>query len=270
MAKLSKNTSRQAASEVQNSTALRTAARVGYAVNGLLHILIGAIALSVAFGGGGEADQGGALGQLADNPLGVAVHWVIVVGLWGLGLFQLLEAALVRGTDKDAWTDRAKEAGKGVAYLAIGFTAFSYATGGGSDSSSQTQSLSAQLLANPGGVVLLVLLALGVIAIGVYFVVKGVTSTFLRDITRPAGAVGRATETIGKTGYIAKGIAIGVVGILFAVAAFTADPEQATGLDGALKSLASLPFGVVVLSVVALGLIAYGVYCFIRARYARL
>lgn len=258
------------ASALQNSRPLRIAARVGHAVNGLLHILIGVIALGVASGGGGQADQGGALGQLAQNPAGVAVLWVVVVGLWGLGLFQLLEAALVRGTDKDAWADRAKEGGKGIAYLAVGFTAFGYATGGGSDSSAQTQSLSGQLLATPGGVVLLVVLALAVIGIGAYFVVKGARSTFLEDISRPGGAAGRVTELLGTVGYIAKGIAIGVVGILFLVAAFTADPDEATGLDGALKALAGLPFGAVVLTVVALGLIAYGVYCFVRARYARL
>lgn len=270
MARVDGDAPRQAASGIQNSRALRTVARVGYAVNGLLHILIGGIALGVAFGGGGSADQGGALGGLAENPLGVAVLWIVVVGLWGLGLFQLLEAALVRGSDRDAWLDRAKEAGKGIAYLAIGFTAFGYATGGGSDSSGQTQSLSAQLLASPGGVIALVALAVGVIAIGVYFVVKGAKKSFLADISRPSGTVGRGTEVMGQVGYIAKGIAVAVVGILFGIAAITADPNEATGLDGALRSLTELPFGVAVLTAVALGLIAYGVYCFIRARYARL
>lgn len=270
MPKIDPKNPQQTASTVQNSRAVRTAARVGYAVNGLLHILIGAIAIGVAFGGGGEADQGGALAQLASAPLGAAVLWIVVVGLWGLGLFQVLEAALVRGTDKDAWVERAKEGGKGIAYLAIGFSAFGYASGGGGDSAEQTQSLSAQLLATPGGVVLLVLLAIAVLAIGVYFVVKGVRKKFLDDITRPAAATGQGVETIGVIGYSAKGVAIGVVGILFAVAAFTADAEQASGLDGALKALAELPFGSVILAAVALGLIAYGVYCFVRARFARL
>ncbi|MET1052246.1 MAG: DUF1206 domain-containing protein, partial [Mycetocola sp.] len=109
-----------------------------------------------------------------------------------------------------------------------------------------------------------------VLAVGVYFVVKGVKKKFLEDITAPGGQTGRTVTRLGQVGYIAKGVAIAVVGILFGVAAFTHDPSEATGLDGALKSLAQLPLGPVILAVVALGLIAYGVYCFARARYARL
>jgi hypothetical protein len=261
---------RRSASRLQDSRPLRGLARVGFAMNGLLHVLIGAIALGVASGGGGEADQGGALGQLAARPGGAAVLWVVVVGLWALGLFQLLEAALVRGGDKEAWAERAKEGGKGVAYVAVGVTAFTVARGGSSDSSDQTQSLSSRLLAAPGGVVLLVVLALAVVAIGAWFVVKGVRQKFRADLVVPPGTAGRVTVALGVVGYVAKGVAIAVVGVLFAVAAFTADPEEATGLDGALKALAALPSGVVVLSVVAAGLIAFGVYSVVRARRARL
>lgn len=264
------SSAQNAASRVQDNPAVRTAARVGFAVNGLLHVLIGGIALGVAFGSGGEADQGGALAAVAAAPFGRIVLWVLVVGLWGLALFQVLEAAIVRGTDKEAWAARAKEGGKGVAYLAIGATAFTYARGGSSDSSDQSQSMTAQLLATPGGVVLLVVLALAVIAIGGYFIVKGAKKKFLEDISLPPEPAGRATRMLGTLGYCAKGVAIVVVGVLFAVAAFTADSSGATGLDGALGALAALPFGVVILSVIALGLIAYGVYCFVRARYARL
>ena len=71
-------------------------------------------------------------------------------------------------------------------------------------------------------------------------------------------------------GYVAKGIAIAVVGVLFVAAAVTADPEKAGGLDAALKSLAALPFGTVILWLVGAGLIIYGVFCFARARYARM
>jgi hypothetical protein len=261
---------RGAASNIQDSTIFRGIARGGYAVNGLLHILIGGIAISVATGGGGEADQGGALSSLAANPGGVFVLWVVVIGLWALGLFQLTTAVLVRGTDKDAWAERAKEGGKGVAYIAVGSTALTYALGGSSSSSGDTQSLSATLLASPGGVVLLLLVAAGVAAVGIYFIVKGAKKKFLEDITLPSGTAGRVTKRLGIFGYIVKGVAITVVGILFGVAAVTTDPSAATGLDGALKSLAELPFGAIILGVIAVGLIAYGIYCMVRARYARL
>jgi hypothetical protein len=259
--------SRSLATRLQNSRALKILARGGFAMNGLVHILIGGIALGVAFGGGGEADQGGALGSLAQTPGGTFALWVVAIGLLALGLFQVLEAILVRGTDKDAWVDRAK---KGVAYLAIGGSAAVYATGGSSDSSGQSQGLSSKLLAEPGGVFALILVALAIAAIGVYFIVKGLRKKFLSDIVEPQGPVTTAIEVLGVGGYVAKGVALVVVGALFGVAAITADPSASTGLDGALKSLVALPFGVVILSVVAIGLIFYGVYCFARAKYAQL
>lgn len=261
---------RSAASRLQDNRAFQLAARTGFAVNGLLHLLIGGIALGVAFGSGGEADQGGALSGLASSPGGVFLLWVVAIGLFALGLFQVLEVFLVQGTDKDAWADRAKEGGKAVAYLAIGFSAASVAMGSGSDSSGQTQGITATLLSSPGGVFLVVILGLGVLAVGVYFIVKGAKKKFLQDISAPDGKTGRTIATLGRVGYIAKGIAISVVGILFGVAALTSDPSEATGLDGALKSLVELPLGPVILTVVALGLMAYGVYCFARAKYARL
>jgi len=264
------SSARSAASRLQDNRAFQFAARAGFAVNGLLHLLIGGIALGVAFGSGGEADQGGALQGLASTPGGVFVLWVVAIGLIALGLFQVLETVLVRGTDKEAWVDRAKQGGKAIAYLAIGISAASVALGSGGDSSGQTQSITATLLSTPGGVVLVVLLGVGVLAVGVYFVVKGVKKKFLEDISAPAGKTGRSITTLGRVGYIAKGVAISVVGILFCVAAFTSDPSEATGLDGALKSLADLPLGPAILTVVALGLMAYGVYCFARAKYARL
>jgi hypothetical protein len=262
--------SRSLATRLQNSRALKILARGGFAMNGLVHILIGGIALGVAFGGGGEADQGGALGSLAQTPGGTFALWVVAIGLLALGLFQVLEAILVRGTDKDAWADRAKEGGKGVAYLAIGGSAAVYATGGSSDSSGQSQGLSSKLLAEPGGVFALILVALAIAAVGVYFIVKGLRKKFLSDIVEPQGPITTAIVVLGVGGYVAKGVALVAVGALFGVAAATADPSAATGLDGALKSLVALPFGMAILTVVALGLIFYGVYCFARAKYAQL
>ncbi|WP_353987800.1 DUF1206 domain-containing protein [Ruicaihuangia caeni] len=261
---------RATASRLQDNHAFQLATRTGFAVNGLLHLLIGGIAFGIAFGSGGEADQGGALSGLAASPGGVLVLWVVAIGLLALGLFQVLEALLIRGTDTTAWTGRAKEGGKAIAYLAIGFSAASTAMGSGSDSERQTQGMTSTLLSTPGGVFLVVLLGLGVLAIGVYFIVKGANKKFLRDIAAPAGKAGRSITMLGRIGYFAKGIAIAVVGILFCVAAITSDPSEATGLDGALKSLAELPLGPAILTVVALGLMAYGVYCFARAKYARL
>lgn len=250
----------------RNNHAFQLAARLGFAVNGVLHIAIGAIAAAVAFGNSGEADQSGALGQLAHNPVGMVVLWLLVVGLWALGLF-LLVSAIAGGTKAK---DRVSDAAKAIAYLAVGATAFTFARGGSSSSTQQSTSVSAKLLSAPAGVLLLVVLGLAVVAVGVYFVAKGARKKFLDDLSSPSGPAGRGVEILGVVGYVAKGVAIGVVGILFVVAALTTDAQKASGLDGALKSLAGLPFGVVILLALALGFVAYGIYCFARARWARL
>ena len=265
-------TLKSTASAAQRSPTFRILARAGYVVLGLVHIIIGAIAISVAVGsGGGEADQGGAMEQISRVPFGTVVLWLIVLGLVALGVWQIAEAFLERDPDtKKKWGRRVKEVGTALAYFAIGGTALVYALGGRSDSSQSTTTFSATLLANPGGVVLLVLVGLVILGVGVAFVVRGIRKDFEKHLSLPAGKLGDGIRTLGIVGYVAKGIAIAVVGVLFVVAAVTHDPEKAGGLDAALKSLAALPFGQVILWLVGAGLVIYGIYCFARARYARL
>lgn len=260
-----------AAAAAKNPT-LEKLARVGHAMNGVLHILIGVLAIFVALGSGqGSADQSGALGTVASNPAGVVLLWIMALGLFALGLWQIASAVLARESDsKERWKTRLKEGGKAVAYLAIAFTALRFALGSGTSSSGQTQSFTATLLQAPGGVVLVVLVGLGVAAVGAYFVYSGATERFTREIRVPSGTAGRTAVRLGRIGYIAKGVALVVVGLLFVWAALTADPSRATGLDGALHAIVSLPFGVALLVLVGLGFIAYGAYCFVRAKNAKL
>lgn len=261
-----------AADKAQDSTAFRVAARIGYVVLGLLHLLIGVIAISIATGSGGDtADQSGALGQVAKAPAGMLLLWVIVIGLAALAVWQIAEAVAERDPDtKKQWAHRAKDVGTAVAYAAIAVTAFTVVSGGSSDSGEQSRTMSAQLMATPAGVVVLVVIGLAVAVIGVAFIVRGITKAFMKNISSPGGTAGRGIRTFGMVGYIAKGIAIGVAGILFLVAAFAHDPNAAGGLDAALRSLAGLPFGQIVLWLVGAGLVVYGLFCFARARYARM
>ncbi|MDO9398837.1 MAG: DUF1206 domain-containing protein [Herbiconiux sp.] len=267
------NPAKSAARDVSQSRVFHVLARSGYAMNGLLHVLIGGIAIGVALNGrsSDQADQSGALKQVAETPGGLFVLWIAVVGLFALGLWQVVRAVLAHDPDaKKKWGKRASEAGKGVVYFAIGGTALVFALGGRTDSSSSSRTLSARLLETPGGVFLLVAIGLAVFGAGVGFVSIGIRRTFRKLIRVPAGQAGRAVVTLGVVGYIAKGIALGVVGILFVVAAVLVDPEQASGLDGALTALTQLPFGVVILVAVGLGLIAYGLFLGARTRLARL
>lgn len=263
--------SRSAAARAQRSPAIRAAARGGYAVNGLLNVTIGVLALTVAFSGAsGQPNPSGALTGLAQGPGGQVLIWLIAVGMAALGLWQFASAALEREPDRTRrWSQRAKLIGKGIAYLVIAAVAIRIALRGSGGGSSE-EDLTARALATPGGVILVVAVGLLALGVGVAMVVKGVRRKFLDDITPPAGTLGTVTEALGVVGYIARGVAVGVIGILFITAAFTADPSKAGGLDDALATLSTLPFGQVLLVAIALGFIAYGVYSFVRARYAKL
>lgn len=269
-------TPKAAARAAQDSTPFRVVARVGYVVLGILHIVIGLIAISVATGGGGEADQGGAMEEIQKSPLGLFLLWVITLGLAALAIWQIAEAFLERDPDtKKKWGYRVKFLGTAAAYIAIAITALVSALGGQSDSSESSQSLSAQLLATPAGVFLLVLVGLIVGGVGVAFIIRGITRAFVKHLDLPGGGSaerGAASGIVlfGMVGYIAKGIAVAVTGVLFIVAAFTRDPETAGGLDAALHALATLPYGPIVLWIVGGGLVIYGIFCFGRARYAKM
>ncbi len=259
------------AREARNSSALQLLARLGFAVNGLLHILIGSIALTVAVGAGsGSADQSGALGQLASSPGGVFLLWTVVVGLFALGLWLVISAFLMQGDPKRKWPRRISNLAKAIVYFGLGATAFTFAQGGSSSSTGSTQSASSSLMASPGGVILLFLAGLAVLAVAVYFIYKGAAQKFTSDLAVPSGAVGRTVIALGVVGYIAKGISLGVVAVLIGAAALTHDASKSTGLDGALNALAALPYGTIALVLVGIGLIAYGVYCFVRARRGHL
>lgn len=259
---------KQAASRASDHPALEAAARAGYATSGLLHLLIGWITLQVAFGSSGKnADQSGALASLAQNGFGRLLLWVAVVGFLGLALWQLTDAGVGHpGDDRDAWAGRAKAAGKAVVYLALSWSAFGFARGGSSDSRSQTVDFTASLLEKPGGRVLVFLVGVGVFAVGVYHVYKGWTKKFLQDLVDHPGTW--ATRA-GRVGYVAKGVALDIVAFLFMAAGVHGQAQEASGLDGALKSLRDEPFGTVLLVVMAIGFAAFGLYSFSRAKHAK-
>lgn len=257
-----------AAREAASSDQLRWVARVGYAVSGLLHLLIGWLALQSAFGAGGaSADQSGALSRIAAQPFGEVLLWVGVAGFAALGLIYLSQGV---------WTsqrtgERVKDVAKALVYLALAWTTYGFAAGSGSSSSEQSTDATRRLMEVPGGRVLVGVVGLVVVGVGGYHVVKGARKTFVEDLQGGTGGqLGSAVVRLGVVGYVGKGVALAVVGLLFGAAAWQADPSEATGLDGALDTLRQQPFGAVLLVVVAAGLVAYGLYSFARARYGRI
>jgi hypothetical protein len=122
----------------------------------------------------------------------------------------------------------------------------------------------------PGGRFLVGAAGLAVLAIGAMKVKQGWEKKFTEDMDLPADRHAREVAVrTGQIGSVAKGVAVGLIGVLVVVAAVQFDPGKANGLDPALKTLAGEPFGMFLLAAVALGLAAYGVFCFFDARYHR-
>lgn len=260
------NSAEQAARTASNHPVVENGARVGYAVNAVLHLLIAWLALRVAFGSGGSADQSGALATLASTTGGKVILWVAVAGFALLALWQLVEAVV--GAHGGEASDRLKALAKAVVYAVLAFSSLQFATGGGSSGQSkqQTTDFTQTLMEAPAGRILVGLVGLGILGVGGYHVYKGAKKKFLEDLEEHPGTW---AVYAGQAGYIAKGVALAVVGVLFVVAAVKKSPGKASGLDGALHTLREQPFGTVLLVLVALGLAAFGIYCFARARYAR-
>ncbi len=237
-------------------------ARAGYAVTGVLHLLIAWLGLQVAFGQRGvRADQSGAMALVAGSPFGKVVLVAIVAAFLLLAVWQIGEC--VRGPEAG---DRAKAAAKAVVYLALATGAISFLVGSGSDSRSQARGASATLMDLPFGQVLVVLVGLAVAGVGAYQIRQGWTEKFRRDL---AGSPSRYSIVAGKVGNIARGVAFIVIGAGFVTAGLTHQPSRSRGLDGALRDMVTLPWGQVIVTLVALGFAAYGVYSFSRARHAR-
>lgn len=255
----------------QNSDAVRSLARGGYVASGVLHLLVGWLAVQLALGRpAGQADGSGAFRMLAQMPGGDVVLWAVAVGFAALAVWQLATAFVGVPNTKHQAAARAKSIAKSVLYGVLAATGVRNAQGTGGSGSSE-ESMTAGVLSMPGGIWLVGVAGLIIVAVGAYHVVKGARKKFLRDLTGTGGSSVRPVVVrLGQAGYVAKGIALGVVGGLVVAAAVTTDPSQAGGLDEALRTMRDQPFGMALLLVIGLGIAAFGGYSFARARFARL
>ncbi len=264
-----------AAGRAGNSDALEHLARIGLVAYGLVHLLVAWLALQLAWSGGSgqSADQAGALATLAEQPLGRPLLWLLAVGLVALAAWQAAEGLRWRSqlsssgdARKKAVEKTVKAVAKAVLYTALAVLAVRTATGGGGGGGQQQ---AAGVFGWPAGRWLVGLVGLVVIGVGVYLVNKGVSKKFLEEVDLHSASpqTTRLVTRLGQAGFPAKGVSLGVVGGLLVYAAVTFDPARATGLDGALHTILAAPFGQVLLTLVAIGIAAFGAYCFVRARY---
>lgn len=263
----------QAMDTAREHPAARALVTVGLIAFGIVHLVLGWITLQVAWGGAGgeQADQQGALQQLASTPIGTPLLWVLGIGLLALALWQLGQAISEYTHITDSGKrlrKRVSSGGRTVIYAALGVAALQFALGSGSSGSSnqKKEGMTASLLAAPLGRILVIVVGLVVIGVGVGIAIRGITKKFTEDLT---GGVPPSVIRLGQVGYVAKGAAIAVVGGLFGWAALSYDPSKAGGMDNALKTIASAPLGPYLLTLMALGFAAFGVYCFFWSRRAR-
>lgn len=246
------------------------AVRLGMVAYGIVHLAIAWLGIQLSFGDhSGAASRNGALNQLAQQPWGLVVVWVVAVGMFALVVWKLLEA-FIDSTVEDGATKILKPAtnvGKAIVYGTLGISAVHVATG--SKSKSKTSDYTATLMNQPFGRWLVGIVGLAIIGYGAYLAYRGWSEKFLEhlDPQGRSGDAGRAYRLFGKVGYVAKGIAIAVIGVLFGYAAFDHSAKKSGGLDQALHKVLHQPFGPVLLFAISVGIGCYGLFCFARARH---
>lgn len=250
--------------------------RAGLVAKGVLYGTIAVLSLQVAFpgGGGGETTgKEGAIKTLAEQPLGTFVLVVLTIGLIGYALWRLVQAVVGNG-ETDEKKDAALRAGflaRGLLYISLAVFTVRVVLGAGAEKTGE-QEVTARLLEMPFGVALVVLAGLIMIGVGLYEGYKGVTKRFREhlQIGRMTPTENRAVTRLGTLGLCARAVVFSLIGIFLIRAAITFNPDEAVGIDGALATVAESGPGPLLLGIVALGLLAYAVYCFAEARYARI
>jgi len=264
------------AEQAGDSALLEGLARVGLVALGVVYLLIGWLALQIAWGGtsGGSADKSGALSTVADQPFGKILLWLVAIGMVALALWQASEAiwGYHNRAGKKRFLKQVSSGGTAAVYAALGVSAALVAVGEGSLRTQSPQEATSGVLAWPGGQVIVVVTGLVIIGVGVAGVVKGVKKSFAEEIDTSSlsPTIRTAVAVLGQVGYIARGMALGVVGGLLGYAALTFDAQQAKGLDGAMRTILEQPFGRFLLTAVAVGFASFGVFALLQARYRRM
>jgi hypothetical protein len=253
-------------------------ARGGLVAKGVSYAIVGVLAIQVALGEGGRTtSREGALATIAQNGLGRALLVVLVFGFAAYALWRFVSAFAEREDDDDA-SGKAKNWGKRAGYVGRGliYAGLTYATirilagsGGGQSQNEEAKSTTAGLLEWPGGRWLVGLVGLAIVGAGAWNAYRGVAQKF-EDKWR----IGEMSVTerrwggrAGVAGHLARAVVFTLIGIFVTKAAVEYDPDEAIGLDGALQKLAEASYGSILLGVTAAGLVCYGLYCLVDARY---
>lgn len=252
--------------------------RFGFAAKGLVYIIIGVLAVQVAIGSGGETTgPSGALGTIANQAFGQILLIVVAVGLFGYALWRLIQAWVDpenEGADAKGVVKRIGYAISGLIYGFLSIEAIRIvmgsSSGGGSDQ--QAQNWTATLLSQPFGQWLVGIVGAIIIGTGCYQFYRAYSAKFKEKLkfNEMSTTERRWSVRSGRLGFAARGVVYLIMGGFLIQAARSQNSEEAGGIGQALGELAQQPYGPWLLGIVAVGLVAYGFFCFILARYRRI
>lgn len=247
------------------------AARAGHVAKGVLYVVVALLALQIPLGLGGKAtDRQGALRTIAQQPAGEVMLFVLAAGLIGYAVWRFVQAFLDRdreGTGLKGIAKRASYLARGLLYAGLALIALGLVIGWGSSGGNE-QEETARVFELPAGRWLVAAVGAGFLGAGLYNGYRSLTGKFRKHLREhQLGKAARGwTIVVGVFGHAARGVVFGLVGIFLLRAAWQYDAEEAIGLDGALRKVAQAEYGDVLLGVVAAGLLAYGLFCFVQAR----
>ena len=252
---------------------LERLARTGYVAYGVVYVLVGVLAIQAAFGGAAEsAGQQGALRAVLVAPLGRVLLGMVAIGLLAYAAWRLFEGILDpenEGTDAKGIVKRLDHVLNGLFHAALAFSAGQLVLGSGGGGGGSPDDWTARLMAQPFGRWLVVVAGVVVVGAGLYQLYKAYKADFREELEtgEMSAREKKWTTRSGRLGYAARGVVFGVIGVFLVQAALQSDPDEARGLGGALQTLARQPLGPYILGAVAIGLVAYGVFMFVMARY---
>ncbi|MFI1105645.1 DUF1206 domain-containing protein [Streptomyces melanogenes] len=253
---------------------LTAAGRAGFVARGVVYVLIGALAIQMALGSGGEsADRQGALDRVAEQPFGKGMLWTLVVGFGCMALWRGSRAVLSRGPRRKV-ASRLLDGGRAVFYGSVCWGTAVFAAGGGQGPSGNAKSKdwTASVLEMPYGQVLVGAGGCVLIGIGAVLAVRAAMCKFLRQLD--LGATSHRTRQVvtglGVGGGVARGLVFAAAGVFILIAAVRFNANEAKGVDATLRSFTHTPAGPWLLVIVAIGLILFGAFSFASARWRRL
>ena len=249
-------------------------ARFGLLGKGVLHVVIGLLAFEIAVNGGAsnEASTTGAMQWIADRPFGVAALWVVGFSLLALAAWRAITTFVGDPVEDDDGAYRLVWAAKAIVYGGFALTFLRAALEGGSSGSERSDDDRASDAAGtvfdwPLGRWLVVAAGLAIIGVALYLVKKHAVDKGFAD--RLAVSDDHGAVTLGRVGYGLRSVAYAIAGVLLVQAGLAGEEQRAEGLSGTLEQTAEAAWGTVLLLAIAVGFLAYGVYCFAEAKLRR-